>query len=240
MNNRNAFRVEKRARDAWDDAIYRLQKMSQATTVRPKSGAQLVILDQNGPPDVVNLNIGPVVFNIQERPDRHRLNLYVVVEGWLSFEWSNFKTLPFQTRNFGTKVAYFRSKPNQLEHIFGAHYDMDEKDFRHPVFHAQLTSQMAFRSYIQNHSQQNCQIVDHMNGIIRTVRIPTAQMDVFSVLMQLCADHLIGRNPGQEVTKAFQEMRTACSFFVGAAHKMNFLNTAPAASCYRSTHWYNY
>ena len=237
--NGNAWRVQQQVRNAWDDAIHRLQQISQATTVRPTSSSQIIALDQKVPSDVVKLIIGPVVFNLCERPNQSQARLFIVMQGWLSFQGPNFRAKPFQTRDFGTAVAYFRFKSNQLDHIFGAHYDIDEHDYRHPVFHGQLTPKMDFGSHVQDHFQHDCQIVNRMGNILRTVRIPTAQMDVFSVLIQICADHLIGQSPAPSVTKAFQQMRTACDFFTGAAHRMTFLNTAPATACYRSTHWYN-
>jgi hypothetical protein len=63
-------------------------------------------------------------------------------------------------------------------------------------------------------------------------------MDVFSVFTQICADHLVYAKSSQEVKDAFDALRSSCNFFYGAAHRLTYLNSLPASSCYRSTHWY--
>ena len=236
--NGDAWRVRQRVIDAWNDAIYGLRQMSQASNVLPASPFEIFILAKDAPDDTVKLTVGPVVFNVKERPNRRAPDLFIVVKGWLSFEGADFSTLPMKTKDFGTKVAYFRSKPGTLEHIYGAHYDMDEVKFGHPVFHTQLGPQVEFGTTIGNLFGDDGQVVDYMGKILRTVRTPSAQMDVFSVLTQICADHLMGEQPASEVRDAFQRMRNACDFLVGAAHRMTFLNSGSAVGCYRSTHWY--
>ena len=236
---RDEWRVQQRVENAWNDATYRLQQISQATIIHPKSSSQIISLDDSAPTGVVKLTIAPVVFNLNERPNQSRANLFIVVNGWLSFQTVDLKEKPLLTADYGTEVGYFRSKPKQLDHIFGVHYDMDERDYRHPVFHGQLASRAEFGDYIRKHFHRDCEIVDHMSKVLHTARIPTAQMDVFSVLTQICADHLIGPKPTKHVTGAFRQMRTACDFFLDAAHGMPFLSREQAASCYRAIHWYN-
>jgi hypothetical protein len=79
---------------------------------------------------------------------------------------------------------------------------------------------------------------DHVQPLLRNVRTPSAQMDIFSVIAQICADHLIHEKSGIEVRQAFAKMRSECNFFIGAAHRMTYLNADVAPICYRSTHWY--
>ena len=74
----------------------------------------------------------------------------------------NFRTPPFHTKDFGTEVAYFRVKQNRLEHIFGAHYDMDESDYRHPVFHAQLASRTKSEKHVRVLFSQDREVTDNM------------------------------------------------------------------------------
>ncbi len=236
--NRNAKRVRQRVIDAWNDAIYALRQLSQASNVLPTSPFEIFKFDENAPADTVKLTVSPVVFNVKVRPNRRTANLFIVVEGWLSFEGPDFSTTSLKTKGFGTKVAYFRSKDGTLEHIYGAHYDMDEVSFGHPVFHTQIRSQVEFGTTIGNLFGLDGRADNCMGTILRTVRTPSAQMDVFSVLTQICADHLMDDQPAWEVRDAFQRMRNACGFLVGAAHRMAFLNTGSAIGCYRSTHWY--
>ena len=238
--NRNAKRVQQRVHRAWNNAIHRLQQMNQASTVQPPLPFDIFKLDEHGPDDVVKLTVGPVVFNVHKRPNKRAANLFIVLKGWLAFDGPDFETPPLKTKNFGTQVAYFRSKESDhtLEHIYGAHYDMDEEKFGHPVFHSQLGSHLEFGNDINCLFRLDYQLVNRMDKILRTVRTPSAQMDVFSVVTQICADHLVDKNSDPGVKTAFQKVREACDFLVGAAHRMAFLNVKPATCCYRSTHWY--
>ena len=237
--NRDAWRVQREVETAWSRAMHHLRQISQSSIVRPQTPAQVFSLDANTVNDVVKLSVGPVVLHVNERPSRPGPNLFIVVTGWMSFEGPDFKATPFRTRDFGTEVAYFRVKQDRLEHIFGAHYDMDDSDYRHPVFHVQLASRTESSSHVRDLFSQNRKVMDNMDRVFRTVRIPTAQMDVFSVLTQVCADHLIGQQPAPATTSAFEGIKDAASFFIGAGHKFEFLRTAPAPSCYRASHWYN-
>ena len=67
------------------------------------------------------------------------------------------------------------------------------------------------------------EVVDLVGRMLRNVRTPTAQMDFFSVFTQLCADHLMSVNPvgsNPELTAAFDDVRSACSFLQGVAHQL--------------------
>lgn len=236
--NRDAQRVLQRVVTAWDNAIHGLKQMSQASTVRPNTSYEIFKLDSEAPDDVIKFKIGPVVFHVPERPNRRGPDLYIVVKGWLSFQGPDFKVEPLKTNNFGTEVAYFRSKQGALEHVYGAHYDMDEDRSGHPVFHAQFASQLEFGESIHNEFRVDDNLIDSIAPTIGTVRVPSAQMDFFSVIIQICADHLLGKGAGPDVEAAFSRMRSECGFFVGAAHRLAFLNGPEATSCYRSTHWY--
>jgi hypothetical protein len=41
-------------------------------------------------------------------------------------------------------------------------------------------------------------VSDCLAGVLKTVRLPTAQMDMFSLFLQLCADHLLYSGSGKE------------------------------------------
>lgn len=234
--NREAQRALRRVHNAWTTALHNMSQMGQSTDVRPKNPQDVFQFDSTTNTDEVKLNVGPVVFNVPERPGRRDANLFIVVKGWLSFEDGNDQ--PLRTRNFGTEIGYFRAKSGTLEHILGVHYDMDEEKPGHPVFHAQLSSQHEFGGSVSSIFRIDGEVTDRMEKIIRNVRIPSAQMDVFSVITQICADHLMGEGVADEVRIAFKSLRSSCDFLVGAAHRLDYLNTPPATGCYRSTHWY--
>ena len=229
--------IQQKVEKAWNDVMFHLERISNSSTVHPTL-YEIFSFDQPEP-DLVNLNVGPMVVNVSERANRPtRVNLFIVVEGWLNLSVSDQNTT-VQTNNFGTRVAYFRNKRCHLEHIFGAHYDMDENDSRHPIFHAQMDCRVSDSTHIYKYFSQNWEIKDKMNGVFRGVRIPTAQMDFFSVFTQICADHLVGTQPTQATADAFENIKSASNFLLGAGNKINYLNTPPASSCLRATHWYN-
>lgn len=236
--NRDALFVQQKLNLAWDAVRSGLQKIYPSCDVRPSQGYDIFEFDDRAEGDEVKFVIKPIVFMIPERATRPNPNLYVVVKGWLSFEGPNLRTAPLRTKSFGTEVGYFRSKKQVVEHVYGAHYDLDECKPGHPVFHAQISPQMDLLASINERFRQEWIAEDKVTPILPNVRTPSAQMDVFSVIAQLCADHLIHDKSGPEVHNAFTRMRTATDFFIGAAHRMTYLNSAMAPGCYRSTHWY--
>ena len=237
--NLHAWRVQQSVNGAWQAVMSGMRTMYPASDVRPAQPVDAFELDGTADDDEVKFNVRPIVFNVPERATRQDSNLYVVVKGWLSFEGPDFLAVPLRTKSFGTEVAYFRSKVGALEHVYGAHYDLDEKSAGHPVFHAQVSSQMGMLPHVnERYGRKIDQVDDLMRKLLPNVRTPSAQMDVFAVTLQICADHLIHSGSPPNVLEAFAKMTEACGFFVGAAHRMPYLNGPPASHCYRSTHWY--
>ncbi|NWE53815.1 hypothetical protein [Brevundimonas sp. P7753] len=215
-----------------------MRQMDQTCSIRPDSAYDVFRLDQAAPNDVVKLNVGPIVLNVPERANRGRSDLYVVVEGWLVFEGDFAAAAPLKTKTYGTNVAYFKRKGDDLEQVYGAHYDMDEVRFGHPVFHAQIGTNLGLAQAVKEHFRLDLNVVSQMGAILGNVRLPCAQMDVFAAVTQICADHLVGQNVAVEVRRAFEDLREASDFLVGAAHRLGYLNGAEPANCYQSRHWY--
>ncbi len=215
-----------------------MRRMNHASMVRPQMPADIFTICRDAPENVIKFDIQPVVFNVPERANDRSANLFIVVSGWLSFDATGARDESIKTMDFGTKVAYFRRKADRLEHIYGVHYDMDVASRGHPVFHAQLRSQMDVGNNIQQKFRIEDERVDNLEKVSRTVRTPTAQMDLFSVFTQICADHLMWERSAPEVERAFEQTRKVCSFFIGAAHRLAFLREQSVIECYRSVHWY--
>ena len=233
-------RALKCLRIAWTTKIQEMRKMNQATMVRPLAPQQVIRVDEAVTGGIVKLNCGPAVFKLSERANAIP-EMYVVVDGSICIQEGNRPSGPLETVWFATKVGYFRSKRNRLDHVYGVHYDMDERYDGHPVFHAQLSPAKTFAASILDEFHLDAELCDHVGPMLRNVRTPTAQMDFFSVFTQLCADHLMstkstGSHP--HVVAAFDRVRSACDFLQGAAHKLNHLNSGRAPKCYRSSHWY--
>jgi len=98
--------------------------------------------------------------------------------------------------HYGTEIGYYRqtsaSRPLcDLLPITGYHYDFDcdGKKFNHPVFHAQPKATAGDR-YIRLSRDITHQGYPHSDEL-RTIRIPTPQMDIFSSIVMILADHVI-------------------------------------------------
>src|SRR5580700_5260 len=211
--NRDALHVFNEVRSAWDQLLATMKRMYPSADVRPNGGYDVFDLDASAPDEEIKFDVGPLVFNVPERAGRGH-DLFIVIKGWLSFGDGDFRQLPLKTKSFGTEVGYFRWKDNFLEHVYGAHYDLDEALPGHPVFHAQLASRLDLAPAIRELFRVEDGIADHFSPKIRNIRIPTAQMDVFSTVVQICADHLVYKGVDKSVQAAFEDMRAINSFFL--------------------------
>ena len=237
--NRDHWRVQQKVDAAWQAVVSGMQTMYPASVIRPAQLAEAFELDRTAEDDQVKFNIKPIVLNVPERATRQDANLYVAIAGWLSFEGPDFQASPMKTKTFGTQVAYFRSKVGALEHVYGAHYDIDEGAPGHPVFHAQVSPKADMVTSVNERFGKSYQnVVNLVDGMLGNVRTPSAQMDVFAFMLQICADHLIHSKSPPNVIEAFNKMCVACEFFLGAAYRNPSLNQAPASLCYRAMHWY--
>jgi hypothetical protein len=236
--NSNNVKIKLKLEEAWTGIVAALAKMSQGTDVRPAHASEVFIYEENGD-GVLEVTIKPAVFVLPERANNPDRNLRVVVEGRIRFAKTRAADGRAATGTFSTRVGYFRVKKMTVQHVYGAHYDFEESQMGHPVFHAQMASQ----AHLWDNATSSALMPighddDLVSAILRNVRVPSAQMDVFSVIIQVCADHLISEDSPEEVRRAFDELRETCNFFAGAAGRLSYLNSEPAISCYRSTHWY--
>ena len=232
------WRVQLKVHEAWTAAVENMKRMNQASTVRPEMPDEVFSLNPDASNNVLRFTVKPVVFNVPERANWGIANLYIVVKGWLHFEAEGDETDTITTSDFGTKIAYFRKKNESLEHIYGAHYDLDTRGKGHPVFHAQHGSQIDIGDNIVSRFGVDVERVDCIGKLCAGIRTPTGQMDLFSVFAQICADHLMGEHPSSEVERAFEQTRKVCDFFYGAAHRFGFLQESRITKCYRTLHWY--
>jgi hypothetical protein len=238
--NRIAQHVIKRVTTEWMNLTTSLHRIYPSTAIRPQSAYDIFHIedDPNAPAGDVELKINPIVFNLPEKAGGQQ-SLFIAIGGWLSFNDVNLAPEPLMTKSFGTEMGYFRRRGGRLEHVYGVHYDLDETKPGHPVFHAQVSSQLSFGDSIRSLYHLTDEVVNDFSPKYSNIRIPSAQMDIFSTAVQICADHYLalgGLSP--PVTAAFERVRETNSFFLGAAHRMPFLNGLPASRCYRAAHWY--
>ena len=227
---RQAHKVRRMLNISWNSIRGIVTRMNPSASVEPAAGNEIFTVTNNGH---VRVDVSPIRFYMPERAARTAPKLHVVIEGWIEFD-GTVDTL--RTTQFGTRVAYVRAKQSQFEHIYGTHYDQSKDELGHPVFHAQIKSMMDLATEIPGY--ENGALDDMVVPILSNVRTPTPQMDVFSVVEQVCADHLLWEGSEDEVRRAFKDLRKHCAFFTGSGHLMDRLDT-DMADCCRSTHWYN-
>ena len=230
---RRAQTVRHRLNTNWNAIRGIVTRMNPSVDVKLLTGneAFAVEIDEH-----IRVDVSPIRFYLPERAMRPAPNLHVVIDGWIEFD-GTVDTL--RTTQFGTRVAYVRAKPPRFEHIYGTHYDQSKDDLGHPVFHAQMRSMIGSMEELTS-GIPGCDdeaLEDRVKPILSNVRTPTPQMDFFSAVEQICADHLLWEGSEDEALRAFGELRKHCSFFTGSGHLMDRF-AAEMANCCRSTHWY--
>jgi len=187
-------------------------------------------------------DVTPVLFQLPERANDTSSDLFVVVRGMLSLDRRHFQlTKQLRTTSFSTEAGYFRltGGGKRMQHVYGAHYDFAGNELGHPVFHVQIRSFAKFREEIEKYyPQDDVDFEDSMKNVLKTVRLPSAQMDAFSVFLQLVADHLIWKNSRQDELQQFCELLAQSKSIQGAGFVIDRLQRPPACECYRAAHWY--
>ena len=222
----------------WSSVQANIRKISSISVIRPSSCDEIFRATSGNSGGEIKVVVTPVVFLVPERALHHTANLYVVVSGWIDFDTDLAEDRRLAIRSFGTKVAYVRSKVDSCEHIFGAHYDVERSDFGHPVFHAQVRPQMDLCSHVGDVFRSGSKVDNHIDKVIRSVRIPTAEMDVFSVFVQICSDHLIHGGLSDVQRKAFVRLCKSCSMFSGCSVGVRNFRSVSGLSGYRGSQWY--
>jgi hypothetical protein len=240
MVNRETSGILQRLVAQWSNVTAELPRLHPAAEVKPVDGYAIFQPLLADDVDVAPFEIRPVVFNFPERAS-HRANdeLFVVVKGQLSFRRQELiQSGRLVVHDFGTQVGYFRRKHEELTHVYGAHYDFALDEVGHPVFHAQMSTFAELSTSITEQYGYDGPIQDSVMGILRTVRLPTAQLDAFSLFVQICADHLIFSKSGPEEKAAFNSLVEKSMFCQGAAGRVPRLSTDEARVCYRAPRWY--
>lgn len=203
---------------------------------KPQSAGDVFKYEENS--NGVTVTVAPVTFWLKEKA-KGRPAIYVTVNGELRFSPTCSKN-DLRTSRFKTAVGYFREiNSTKLKHVFGVHYDHEPKLPAHPVYHSQMAPMLGFVNDINSaYATKYVEVEDSVKDLMRNVRIPTAQMDVFSVFLQLAGDHLLSEASPAANMKAFDRLRSAVSIFRSDPDASPMLATATQESCFRSYHWY--
>lgn len=218
----------------WDNVMGLVDQLGGE--VRPKQGDQIF-----SPIDATtgsfSFEVRPVTIYVPERASAvSGVWLYIVLKGRISVAEQGVRE-QLQTTNFGTEVAYFREKLPTMEHVYGAHYDYAPAHKGHPLFHAQMRGYGERALLASQHFQLNYERLegDATSGLLRTVRLPCAQLDAFSTVFQVASDHLIDQNSSAEKLKLLDDLASEVGKIRGIS---DIVHKVHSAQCMRAVHWY--
>lgn len=238
MVDRDTAGIQRRLIEQWNALRAELQRLHHIAEIRPDDVDVFQVLEGSSD-ETAAFELRPVVFNLPERATHTDNNLFIVVQGRLSFDRQTFRDEKrLLTHRFATETGYFRRTSNSLTHVFGAHFDFSADEVGHPAFHVQFKSFAELSDHVQQQYRLNLPLSDAVKGVLKTVRIPTAQMDVFSLFVQICADHLLHKDSNAQEIEAFDTLLTKSRFCQGAGFQFTRLGTDEARACYRARHWY--
>jgi hypothetical protein len=238
--DRDAQTMFKRLVEQWDQAKGTLERLAQGATVRPDDGPAFIrFVETPATPEIARFEMAPVVFNVPERANDTSSMLFVVAFGWLALNREAFKKdKTLVTHSFSTRTAYFRWDGKHLNHVYGAHHDVAVDELGHPTFHSQMRSYPELHQNIAKEFGIDSPCKDQISAVLRNVRLPTAQMDFFSFILQVFADHLLIKSSTPEEKGAFNSLLQYSLALKGAASRSDRLTADIARSCYRAMHWY--
>jgi hypothetical protein len=231
--------IDRAVNQVWNVLQAELPKMGG--DARPKHAADafaVVSVDAAG----IRLRVNPISFRVKEKAGSSGLLIYVTIEGDVLFS-PNCTRQNLLTTQFATRVGYFREVDAQrLKHVFGVHYDYDGLLQAHPVYHSQMASMVSFIDHINRLYNTAFEPIadedDLVRGLLGNVRIPTAQMDPFSVFVQVVGDHLVSDASDPAVAAAFSNVRRSMAAFRSDPDAAPRLQQVLNLNCFRSHHWY--
>lgn len=226
--------------------IRELKALNSSIQVQPSNpGAVVQFRAANA--DDLSVAIGPVVLRIPERGGTASSSLFLYLRGHLEFSreaWKRSKDLVIT--DMGTETAHFRPRADagELELVHGAHYDYAPGAGGHPVFHMQLQGSIegsgeAVRSLFKLTYEPRSGV----RSLLRNVRSPCAQVDAFSYLLQVAADHLLPPDASEREREVFNELRDRSALCGPRCREAGDHGTPSTGAnepntCYRARHWY--
>jgi hypothetical protein len=229
--------IHRELRDYWREFQAVLTQLRSTARIIPNNEWEVFTTPVNHA-GVVEFTMNPVVFRVPLKANATSDDLIIVARGVLEIDETRFLTdRALCTKRFATQVAYFRLNDDLLTHFFGVHYDYADNHIGHPVFHAQIGSQFNLAPYAGRAVSQTVREVDGMAWTLQNIRIPIAQMDCFSLFLQIVADHLLWERSEEEHKVAFARL-VQISNLQGAGYLCGRMREPGVAACMRSRHWY--
>jgi hypothetical protein len=235
------YKIQRALIAHWEAVRLCIERLNNSASVIPADAAGLFQVTRSDA-DILAFDIGETLLILPERAKQVSTQMHIVVKGRLTIDKKHFvASEQLRTIHFQSEAGYFRLKTDStLQHVFGAHYDLTQDEVGHPAFHAQLKSFLNFADIIRGrYSDTPLTVTNAMENILKTVRLPSAQMDYFSLLIQAVADHLMSPNSSStEDVGVFRELLGKSKSIQGRAYDIARLQEPSAIVCYRSVHWY--
>jgi hypothetical protein len=235
------YKIQRALVAHWEAVRLCIERLNNSASVIPADPAGLFRVSSSSA-DVLEFDIRETLLILPERAKQVSNPMHIVVRGRLTIDKKHFiASEQLRTIHFQSEAGYFRLKSDgSLQHVFGAHYDLTQNEVGHPAFHAQLKSFLGFAAVVQHrYSDTPLNVTNAMENVLKTVRLPSAQMDYFSLLIQAVADHLISpHSSSTEDIDAFRELLGKSKSIQGRAYDIARLQEPSAIICYRSVHWY--
>lgn len=225
---------------AWENACGYFSELGGE--VDPTRPFQVFIADNSRPaqPDRYAILVKPVIFVVPERAKNARDLIFIVAKGRLGISSTDPRLL--KTLDFSTEVAYFRRKNDgdrnsmKLDHVYGAHFDYAPDQQGHPRFHAQMNDLDELKSVVAaKYDLSTDDGSNHMTSILRNARLPSAQMDIFSFMLQVAADHLICKDSTATDMNKLRDLAAEVAKLKGLP---DLVPSVIMNQCTRSVHWY--
>lgn len=240
--DKDTLAIRARLLAEWSRTKLNLQQLNNTFDYRPRSDPEIVRQGDRNSADSVSLNIGPLAFLVPER-DLSSGRLFIYLEGALEFSreaWTDSGRLVIT--NTIAEGAYFKVGDGKLVLVYGGHYDYAPGQHGHPAFHHQLRDHLfEYGEFIKKHFSLTYPIKDALDGVLRNVRVPTAQMDAFSCMLKIAADHLLPQGPSPRQRDAFNALRGSSTLCGGYCNDQPPPSLQPYRlpyTCYRARHWY--
>lgn len=225
---------------AWDNARGYFEELGGE--VFPKTATSIFTQDTTRvyPSDCCAFRVKAVTFVVSERAKNPLDYIFIVAKGRISISTVDVSLL--RTMDFSTEVAYFRQKNDsdkdamKLDHVFGAHFDYAPGQNGHPCFHAQMNDLDDFKEVLAAKYRVNTgDGSNYMTSILRNARLPSAQMDIFSFMLQVAADHLVHEDSAPAQLATLRDLASEVGKLKGLP---DLLRGITSRQCTRAVHWY--
>ena len=242
MGNNSKATAKNKVSAAWLAVCAGMRALDSRVTIKPRTATEIFVIDDEVK-DGIHFDIRPIVLTVPPKiASKSNRCLYVVIKGTIVFEPTQ-RDGQFKTSSFATNIGYFRETQNTCEHVYGAHFDFTPGSVAHPVFHSQMATHADLFQKVQEHHHNVMELqldADRMERVLGNVRLPTAQMDFFAVLLQVCSDHLINETSRNTKHSEYEKLIEASSFFRGYGRGHPGLQKSADTQCHRSPHWYHH